>query len=65
MKRMTKIYTYVLLMMGVLAFASCDSFLDEMPDNRAEVDSEYKIQKLLVSINFFCKDTCFFSIVGC
>ena len=46
---MTKIYTYVLLMMGVLAFASCDSFLDEMPDNRAEVDSEYKIQKLLVS----------------
>jgi hypothetical protein len=28
---------------------SCDSFLDKMPDNRAEVDSETKIEELLVS----------------
>ena len=28
---------------------SCNNFLDEMPDNRAEIDSKQKIQKLLVS----------------
>lgn len=34
-----------------LAFAavSCDDYLDEMPDNRAEVDTSEKIEKLLVS----------------
>jgi hypothetical protein len=30
-------------------FSSCDKFLDKMPDNRAEVDSESKITSLLVS----------------
>lgn len=29
--------------------ASCDKFLDVMPDNRAEIDSEQKIQSLLSS----------------
>lgn len=33
----------------MLSFASCDKFLDTMPDNRAEIDSEQKIQKLLTS----------------
>lgn len=31
------------------AFASCDSFLDKMPDNRTELDSEEKILGMLVS----------------
>jgi hypothetical protein len=44
MKR--KIYILLLL----LPFAvSCNKFLDEMPDNRAELDSEEKIGKMLVS----------------
>ncbi len=45
MKRI-KILYFILL--ALLAF-SCDDFLDETPDNRAEVDSQIKIRKLLVS----------------
>lgn len=32
-----------------LGFTSCDDFLDELPDNRAAVDTEEKVEKLLVS----------------
>lgn len=32
-----------------LGTVSCDKFLDELPDNRTELDSEQKIAKLLVS----------------
>ena len=37
--------------MGMLgmAISSCNSYLDTMPDNRAEVDSADKVEKLLVS----------------
>lgn len=45
MKRIKILY---FIMLGILAF-SCDDFLDETPDNRAEVDSQVKIRKLLVS----------------
>ena len=34
---------------GMLLFASCDEFLDVNPDNRATVDSEDKVIKLLTS----------------
>lgn len=34
---------------SVIAFTSCDSYLDTMPDNRATIDSETKISALLVS----------------
>lgn len=40
---------YILLAFALLALAGCDSFLDKMPDNRAEIDSQKKIQALLVS----------------
>ena len=33
----------------IFALASCDAFLDVMPDNRATIDSEYKVQQLLTS----------------
>ena len=33
----------------LLAAAGCDKFLDKMPDNRAEIDTQEKIQALLVS----------------
>ena len=33
----------------LLALAGCDSFLDKMPDNRTEIDSQEKIQALLTS----------------
>jgi hypothetical protein len=32
-----------------LMLMSCDSYLDKMPDNRAEIDTEQKVQTLLVS----------------
>ena len=38
---------YILL--SLLAMAGCDKFLDKMPDNRTEIDSQEKIQALLVS----------------
>ncbi len=34
---------------GMLLFASCDEFLDVNPDNRASVDTEEKVIKLLAS----------------
>ena len=30
-------------------FTSCDDFLDKLPDNRTEANSEEKLEKLLVS----------------
>ena len=43
---MKKIH-YILL--SALLAAGCDTFLDKMPDNRTEIDSQEKIQALLVS----------------
>nr|WP_320000303.1 RagB/SusD family nutrient uptake outer membrane protein [uncultured Draconibacterium sp.] len=45
MKRMKYIYITLLALIAI----SCDNFLDELPDNRAEVDSQAKIRRLLVS----------------
>ncbi|RXQ92932.1 RagB/SusD family nutrient uptake outer membrane protein [Ancylomarina salipaludis] len=45
---MKKINIILIALLGIFA-ASCDSYLDETPDNRAEVDSQTKIRKLLVS----------------
>jgi hypothetical protein len=39
---------YIALCFGLM-LAGCDDFLDEMPDNRAEIDTESKITSLLVS----------------
>lgn len=43
------IYLIAALALGSMTFASCDNFLDEMPDNRAEVNNEDKISAILVS----------------
>lgn len=40
---------YLLILGCSLSFVSCNDFLDKMPDNRAELDTKDKIQKLLVS----------------
>lgn len=47
---MNKIYIKLLLasLLAVL-YSSCNDYLDEMPDNRTEIDSEEKVNKLLVS----------------
>ena len=45
---MKRIQIIFIALLGIFA-ASCDSYLDETPDNRAEVDSQTKIRKLLVS----------------
>nr|WP_320059799.1 RagB/SusD family nutrient uptake outer membrane protein [uncultured Bacteroides sp.] len=42
------IYNYVLFSMLFL-FASCDDYLDVLPDNRTEIDTEDKVGQLLVS----------------
>lgn len=39
----------LLAVIGVLCCTSCQDFLDEMPDNRAELDTEDKVISLLVS----------------
>lgn len=40
---------YTLLLMTGIAMSSCNDFLDKLPDNRTELDTEQKIAKLLVS----------------
>ncbi|MBQ6871314.1 MAG: RagB/SusD family nutrient uptake outer membrane protein [Bacteroidales bacterium] len=38
----------VLLTLMFLTLVSCDKYLDKLPDNRAEVDTEMEIEKILV-----------------
>lgn len=45
---MKKINILLIALFGLFV-ASCDSYLDETPDNRALVDSQTKVRKLLVS----------------
>lgn len=45
MKKIKILYIVLLALLAV----SCEDYLDETPDNRAEVDSQIKIRKLLVS----------------
>lgn len=40
---------FLLWVVAASAFCSCDHFLDELPDNRTELDTEEKITKMLVS----------------
>ena len=40
---------YILASVVLLAAVGCDSYLDTLPDNRAEIDSPEKVEKLLVS----------------
>lgn len=46
---MKKVYNILLTAALVLVAASCNEWLNVMPDNRAEVDSVEKVNKLLVS----------------
>ena len=46
---MKKISIILSCLTAFVLLASCDKFLDTMPDNRAEIDSEEKIQQLLTS----------------
>lgn len=48
---MKKIFTYkyIGVFLFVITLSACNSFLDELPDNRTEIDSAEKIQELLVS----------------
>lgn len=44
------IYYMLLLAIGLSAsFTSCNDFLDKLPDNRTELDTDQKISKLLIS----------------
>lgn len=45
---MKKIF-YILLMLSATAFVSCDDFLDELPDKRAELNTPEKLAQMLVS----------------
>ncbi|MGL5272314.1 MAG: RagB/SusD family nutrient uptake outer membrane protein, partial [Phocaeicola sp.] len=47
---MKKIYIKKIAILSLLcAFTACNDYLDQMPDNRAEIDTEEKVAKLLVS----------------
>ena len=46
---MKRLYNIFLTAALILLSASCNEWLNVMPDNRAEVDSAEKINKLLVS----------------
>jgi tetratricopeptide (TPR) repeat protein len=46
---MKNIKTYSAALLMASAFASCSDFLDTVPDNRAEIDTEAKVTSLLVS----------------
>ncbi len=49
MKKTNIFYTLALMMLAALPLVSCDDYLDTMPDNRTEIDSEEKVVKLLTS----------------
>ena len=42
---------YIALLMGFGAFAltSCNDFLDQLPDERTQIDNEEKVRQLLVT----------------
>ena len=44
-----KIYKMFAMGLGVLALSSCNDYLDKLPDERAELNSDLKITQLLVS----------------
>lgn len=44
-----KIYFALALVLAGMTFASCDSFLDTLPDNRTTVDSEDKVKAIITS----------------
>lgn len=46
---MKKINLFYIFATSVLALSSCDDFLDKMPDNRATIDTEDKVTKILVN----------------
>ena len=48
MKYKNVLYTAVISTL-CLGITSCSDFLDEMPDNRTELNTDQKIAKLLVS----------------
>lgn len=49
MKKKNILYNALTLTLSALAFTGCSDFLDTMPDNRAQIDTEQKVQSLLVS----------------
>ena len=46
---MGKVYHTVCMLAALCVTTSCDDFLDKMPDKRAEINSNQKINELLVS----------------
>lgn len=47
---MKRFHPYIIMsLMAVLAFTSCDKFLDEKPDNRMDLKSQDDLKRLLVS----------------
>ena len=49
MKKNNILYSAALAALFGCALSSCDSYLDEMPDNRTELDSEDKVVSLITS----------------
>lgn len=50
-------HIYIALIGTAFLLGSCDDFLNTMPDNRAEIDTEAKVTSILVS-DFIKQDPC-------
>lgn len=56
MKTLKYIKTFAAASLAVFGFVSCDDYLDKLPDDRAELDSDLKITQLLVSAYPTCNN---------
>lgn len=56
MKTYKHINTFAAAALAVFGFASCDDYLDKLPDERAELNTEQKITQLLVSAYPTCNN---------
>ena len=57
MKTFTYIKTFAIASLSLVGFASCDEYLDKLPDDRAELNTDQKITQLLVSAYPTCTNT--------
>ncbi len=49
MLKMNSLFKTVLAVAAIASLTACDKFLDKMPDNRAEINSQEKVRALLTS----------------
>ena len=56
-----KIYIYVSIAAVTLGISSCDDYLDKLPDNRMELNSNFSFRLILITI-LLCWQKCILTI---